>query len=40
MSQATMKALVKTAKGVGNIELQDRPVPQIQAPDDVLIEVS
>lgn len=40
MSQATMKALVKTAKGVGNIELQDRPVPTVQAPDDVLIEVA
>ena len=35
----TMKALVKTAKSVGNIELQDRPVPQIARPDEVLIEV-
>jgi len=36
---ATMKALVKTAKGVGNIELQDRPLPAIGKPDEVLIEV-
>lgn len=36
---ATMKALVKTARGVGNIELQDRPVPVISKPDEVLIEV-
>jgi len=36
---ATMKALVKTAKGVGNVELQDRPVPRRSQPDEVLIEV-
>lgn len=35
----TMKALVKTAKGVGNIELQDRPAPQVARGDDVLVEV-
>ncbi len=35
----TMQALVKTAKGVGNIELQDKPVPRVERPDDVLIEV-
>lgn len=33
-----MLALVKTAKGVGNLELRDVPEPQI-APDEVLIEV-
>jgi len=36
---ATMKALVKTAKGVGNIELQDKPVPRLTKPDEVLLEV-
>lgn len=36
---ATMKALVKTSKGVGHVELQERPVPQVAGPDDVLIEV-
>jgi L-iditol 2-dehydrogenase len=36
---ATMQALVKTAKGVGNIELQQRPVPAVTRGDDVLIEV-
>jgi len=35
----TMKALVKTAKGPGNIELQDRPIPRIARPDEALIEV-
>lgn len=34
-----MKALVKTAKGVGNIELQDRPEPVVERPDDVLIDI-
>src|SRR6056297_3341060 len=33
-----MKALVKTEKGKGNIEIQDVPEPQ-NAPDEVLIEV-
>lgn len=33
-----MKALVKTAPGPGNMELQDRPVPEIED-DDLLIEV-
>ncbi len=33
-----MKALVKTKKGKGNIEIQDVPEPQA-APDEVLIEV-
>ncbi len=33
-----MKALVKTAKGVGNLELRDVPEPR-PAPDQVLIEV-
>jgi len=33
-----MLALVKTAKGVGNLELRDVPEPEI-APDEVLIEV-
>jgi L-iditol 2-dehydrogenase len=34
-----MKALVKTAKGVGNIELLERPVPRLGQPDEALIEV-
>jgi len=33
-----MKALVKTEKGVGNIELRDVPEPQMQ-PDEVMIEI-
>ncbi len=36
---ATMKALVKTAKGVGHVELQDKPVPVIRGGDEVLIAV-
>jgi L-iditol 2-dehydrogenase len=36
---ATMKALVKTAKGSGHVELRDRPVPKPARPDEVLIEV-
>jgi len=38
MSDKTMKALVKTAKGVGLIEVRDVPVPEI-GDDEVLIEV-
>jgi L-iditol 2-dehydrogenase len=33
-----MRALVKTASGVGNLELQELPVPQI-GPDEVLVHV-
>ncbi len=33
-----MKALVKTAKGPGNLELIDVPIPEI-GPDDVLMKV-
>jgi L-iditol 2-dehydrogenase len=35
-----MKGLVKTAKGAGNIEVRDVPVPKIQNDDDVLIRIS
>jgi L-iditol 2-dehydrogenase len=35
-----MKALVKTAKGIGNIEVRDIPVPGIKNDDDVLIKIS
>lgn len=35
-----MKALVKTAKGEGCIEVRDVPVPKIRNHDDVLIRVS
>ncbi|MDR2019621.1 MAG: alcohol dehydrogenase catalytic domain-containing protein [Treponema sp.] len=35
-----MKALVKTAKGDGNIEVRDIPVPKIKNDDDVLIRIS
>lgn len=38
MSDKMMKALVKTAKGVGLIEVRDVPVPEI-GENDVLIEV-
>jgi L-iditol 2-dehydrogenase len=38
MIDKTMKALVKTAKGVGLIELRDVPVPEI-GDDEVLIEI-
>jgi L-iditol 2-dehydrogenase len=38
MSDKNMKALVKTAKGVGLIEVRDVPVPEI-GDDEVLIEV-
>ena len=34
----TMKALVKTEKGPGHMELQDRPIPSV-GPDDLLIQV-
>lgn len=39
MSARTMKALFKTAKGRGNLELRDTPVP-IPGPEEVLIEVA
>jgi L-iditol 2-dehydrogenase len=35
-----MKGLVKTAKGRGNIEVRELPVPVIQNDDDVLIKIS
>jgi L-iditol 2-dehydrogenase len=35
-----MKALVKAAKGEGNIEVRDVPVPEIKNHDDVLIRIS
>jgi L-iditol 2-dehydrogenase len=35
-----MKALVKTAKGEGNIEVRDIPVPRIKDDNDVLIKIS
>jgi L-iditol 2-dehydrogenase len=35
-----MKALVKIAKGIGNIEVRDVPVPSIQNDDEVLIKIS
>jgi L-iditol 2-dehydrogenase len=35
-----MKGLVKTAKGVGNIEVRELPVPVIKNDDDVLIKIS
>ncbi|MDR1507114.1 MAG: alcohol dehydrogenase catalytic domain-containing protein [Treponema sp.] len=35
-----MRALVKTAKGDGNIEVRDIPVPKIKNDDDVLIRIS
>jgi threonine dehydrogenase-like Zn-dependent dehydrogenase len=35
-----MKGLVKAAKGDGNIEVRDIPVPGIQNDDDVLIKIS
>ena len=38
MPEKTMRALVKTAKGKGHVELRDVPVPKI-GPGDVLIEV-
>jgi len=38
MSEKTMRALVKTAKGEGHVELKDIPVPAI-GPGEVLIEV-
>jgi len=38
MSEKTMQALVKTAKGEGHVELKDVPVPAI-GPGEVLIEV-
>ena len=34
-----MKALMKTAPGVGNFEVRDIPIPTITQPDDVLIRV-
>ena len=34
-----MKALVKTAKGDGNLEIRDLPKPQLKQDDDVLIRV-
>ena len=39
MSARTMKALVKTAKGRGNLELRETPVPT-PGPDDVLLEIA
>lgn len=33
-----MKALIKTARGVGNMEIQQVPIPEI-APDEVLVKV-
>jgi L-iditol 2-dehydrogenase len=38
MTEKTMKALVKTGKGIGLVELRDVPVPPI-ADDEVLIEI-
>lgn len=38
MTEKTMRALVKTAKGKGHVSLQDVPVPEI-GPGDVLIEI-
>lgn len=35
-----MKALMKTAPGVGNFEIRDIPVPKIKKDDEVLIRVS
>jgi L-iditol 2-dehydrogenase len=35
-----MKALVKTARGEGNIEVRDIPVPIIKSSDDVLIKIN
>lgn len=35
-----MKALMKTAPGVGNFEIRDIPIPSVQEPDDVLIRVT
>lgn len=35
-----MKALMKTAPGVGNFEIRDIPIPEIKAPDEVLIRVT
>ena len=35
-----MKGLVKTAKGKGNIEVRDIPVPRVRNEDDVLIRIS
>lgn len=35
-----MKALMKTAKGVGHFEIRDVPIPTIKKDDDVLIKVS
>ena len=34
-----MKAVVKTASGVGNVELRDVPEPSIGKPDDIKVEV-
>ncbi len=39
MPAQTMKALVKTAKGRGNLELRDVPVPT-PGPDDVVLEIA
>lgn len=35
-----MKALLKTAPGVGHFEIRDIPVPTVKTPDDVLIRVT
>ena len=35
----TMKALVKTARGNGNMEIQDVPEPEQIGPDEVKVEV-
>jgi L-iditol 2-dehydrogenase len=35
-----MKALVKTARGDGNIEVREIPAPKIQNDDDILIKIS
>jgi L-iditol 2-dehydrogenase len=34
-----MKALMKVAKGVGNMEIRDLPIPKIPADDWVLIKI-
>lgn len=39
MSASTMKALVKTAKGRGHLELRDVPVPAPR-PDDVVLDIA
>lgn len=38
MSKATMKAVV--FDGPHKVSLQDRPVPEVQAPTDIIVAVS